>query len=182
MSRRKQPALAVPSTDEEAIGLIATYGNVERSLRLSAEEADAAIAAAKKHHDGLVAECAPLQRERFAALKSWWEAGGGKRMAGKNRSAELAGAKIGVRLGNKSVRLPKGTKAEAIVDWLRGLRWSSASRYFHTKYTLNKEAIIAAWGDDATRVRQVFEGKGVIVAQDDEFFIDVGPAEANTAP
>ena len=180
MSRRKQAALAVPATDEEAIALIATYGNVERTLRLSAEEADAVISAAKKRHDGLVAECATLQRERFAALKAWWEAGGGKRTAGRNRSAELAGAKVGIRLSPKSVRLPKGTKADAIVEWLRGLRWLGASRFFRTKYTLDKDAILTAWPDEAD-TRKVFEGKGVTVDQDDEFFIDVGPGEPKSA-
>lgn len=180
MSRRKQAALAVPTTDEGAIALLATYSEVERAVRLSAEDADAAIAAAKRRHDGLVAECAPLQRERFAALKSWWEAGGGKRTAGRNRSAELAGAKIGTRLSPRSVRLPRGTKADAIVDWLRELRWVSASRFFRVKFTLDKDAILAAWPDEP-HTREVFQGKGVTVDQDDEFFIDVGPAEATAA-
>jgi phage host-nuclease inhibitor protein Gam len=179
VSRRKQPALAVPATDDGAIALIATYGEVERAIRLSAEEADRIAAEAKARHAALVAECAPLQRDRFAALKSWWEAGGGKRMAGKKRSAELAGAKIGIRLSPRSVRLPKGTKAEAIVEWLRDLRWLGASRFFRTKYTLDKDAILAAWPDEAD-TRTVFEGKGITVDQDDEFFIDVGPAEAAT--
>lgn len=179
MSRRKQAALAVPATDEGAIALLATYGEVERALRLSAEEADAAIAAAKKRHDGLVAECAPLQRERFAALKSWWEAGGGKRTAGKNRSAELAGAKIGIRLGNKSVRIAKGKKLEEIIAWVSSLRWSGKALFLRRgKVTLDKEAIIAAWPKDES-VRRTFERGGVTVAQDDEFFIDVGPAEAS---
>jgi phage host-nuclease inhibitor protein Gam len=131
----------------------------------------------KARHAALVAECAPHQRDRFAALKSWWEAGGAKRMAGRNRSADLAGAKIGIRLSPKSVRLPEGTKAEAIVEWLRDLRWLGASRFFRTKFTLDKDAILAAWPDEAN-TRKVFEGKGVTVDQDDEFFIDVGPAEA----
>jgi phage host-nuclease inhibitor protein Gam len=181
VSRRKQAALAVPATDEEAIALIATYGEVEREFRLSAEIADAAVATAKKRHDDLVALFAPVQRERFAAIKAWWEAGGGKRVAGRNRSAELAGAKIGIRLSPKSVRLPKGTKADAIVEWLRELRWIGASRFFRTKYTLDKDAILAAWPDEAN-TRKVFESKGVIVDQDDEFFIDVGPAEVTAVP
>ncbi|MCM3419069.1 host-nuclease inhibitor Gam family protein [Sphingopyxis alaskensis] len=176
MSRRKQPALAVPTTDEEAIALLAKYGEVERLLRADGELAETFIAKIKAERDATVAEHAPAQRDRFAALKAWWEAGGAQRMAGKKRSAELAGAKIGTRLGNKSVRLPKGTKIEAIVEWLRGLRWMGASRFVRTKYTLDKDAIIAAWPDEAD-TRKVFEEKGVIVDQDDEFFIDVGPAE-----
>jgi len=176
MSRRKQPALAVPVTDEGAIALLATYGEVERAIRVSAEEADKIAAGAKARHDALVAECAPLQRERFAALKSWWEAGAAARMAGKKRSAELAGAKIGTRLGNKSVRLPRGTKVEAIVEYLRSLRWMGSSRFVRAKYTLDKDALIAAWPEEAD-TRRVFEAKGVTVAQDDEFFIDVGPAD-----
>ncbi|QUM72170.1 host-nuclease inhibitor Gam family protein [Sphingopyxis granuli] len=175
VSRRKQPALAVPATDEEAIAMIAAYGDVERAIRTSAEKADAIASAAKAEHDTFVAEAAPLQREAFAALKSWWEAGGAGRMAGKRRSADLAGAKIGTRLGNKSVRLPRGTKIDAIVEYLRGLRWMGSSRFVRTKYSLDKDAIIAAWPDEAD-TRKVFEDKGVTVDQDDEFFIDVGPA------
>lgn len=176
MSRRKLSALAVPATDEAAIALLATYTQVERELRLSAERADQLAAVAKAVHDRLAADVAPLQRERFAALKSWWEAGAAARMAGKKRSAEIAGAKIGTRLSNKSVRLPKGTKIDAIVEWLRSLRWMGASRFVRVKYTLDKDAIITAWPDEAD-TRKVFEDKGVTVAQDDEFFIDVGPAE-----
>lgn len=177
MSRRKQPALDVPTTDEGAIALLATYGEIERAIRVSAERADEKIAAAKAEHDAFVVKVADLQRSRFAALKSFWEAGGAKRWAGKKRSADLAGAKIGTRLGNKSVRLPLGTKAEALVEYLRGLRWMFSSRFVRVKYTLDKDAIIAAWPDEAD-TRRVFEGQGVTVAQDDEFFIDVGPAEA----
>jgi phage host-nuclease inhibitor protein Gam len=180
VSRRKQAALAVPTTDDGAIALIATYGEVERAIRVSAEKADATAAAAKAEHDAFVAEVAPLQRDRFAGLKAWWEAGGADRIAGKKRSADLAGAKIGIRLSPKSVRLPKGTKAEAIVEWLRAIRWVSAPRFFRTKFTLDKDAIIAAWPDEPN-TRKIFEGKGVIVDQADEFFIDVGPAEAATA-
>lgn len=180
MSRRKQAALAVPATDDGAIALIATYGEIERAIRSSAERADEKIAAAKAEHDAFVAEVADLQRDRFAALKSWWEAGGKARWAGKKRSTDLAGAKIGTRLGNKSVRLPRGTKIEAIVEYLRSLRWIGSSRFVRTKYTLDKDAIIAAWPDEAD-TRKVFEDQGVTVAQDDEFFIDVGPAEAAIA-
>lgn len=177
MSRRKQAALAVPATDDGAIALIATYGEVERAIRVSAERADAIVAAAKAEHDAFVAEVAPLQRDRFAALKSWWEAGAAGRIAGKKRSADLAGAKIGIRLGNKSVRVAKGKKLDDIVNWLGSLRWMEKAKFLRRgKVTLDKEAIIAAWGDES--VRRTFERGGVTVDQDDEFFIDVGPAEA----
>lgn len=178
MSRRRQPALAVPTTDEGAIALLATYGEVEREIRLSAERADAAVAAAKKVHDDFVAGVADLQKGRFAALKAWWEAGGAQRMAGKKRSAELAGAKIGIRLSPMSVRLPKGTKIETIVEWLLSLRWIGKTRFLRTKITLDKDALISAW-DDEPVVRDTFGRAGVSVGQSDEFFIDVGPAEAS---
>lgn len=176
MSRRKQPALPVPATDAEAIALVSAYIDVERKIRADAELADHYIAKIKQEHDLLVAEEAPQQKERFAAIKSWWEAGGAARMAGKKRSADVAGAKIGTRLSTASVKMPKGVKIDAIVDWLRGLSWTGASRFVRTKYELNKDAIIAAWPDEAD-TRAVFEGKGVQVSQADQFFIDVTPPE-----
>ncbi len=179
MKRRKLPALPVPATDAEAMELLAHYVENERALRSVREISDEQIAAIEARRDKLIAEASPEQNRRFGALKAWWEAGGAERMAKKKRSADLAGAKIGIRLGNKSVRLPKGTKAEAIVDWLRGLRWMGASRFVRTKYALDKDAIIAAWPDEAD-TRKTFEGKGVTVAQGDEFFIEVGPSEAPT--
>lgn len=180
MSRRKQAALPVPATDEGAIALIGVYSDVERSIREAAERADEKIAAAKAEFDTFVAGVAPEQKDRFAAIKSWWEAGGATRMAGKKRSADVAGAKIGTRLSTMSVRMPKGVKVEAIVEWLRGLRWTGASRFIRTKYELNKDALIDAWDGEAD-TRKVFEEKGVRVTQADQFFIDVGPAEAKAA-
>lgn len=174
MSRRKQPALPVPTTDEGAIALIGVYAEVERSIREAAERADEKVAAAKAEFDTFLAGVAPEQKDRFAAIKSWWEAGAAERWAGKKRSADVAGAKIGTRLSTASVKMPKGVKIDAIVEWLRGLRWTGASRFLRTKYELNKDAIIAAWDDEAD-TRKVFEGKGLKVSQADQFFIDVTP-------
>lgn len=176
MSRRKQPALPVPTTDEGAIALVAAYIDVERSIRAAAERADAKIAGAKAELDTFIAGVAPEQKDRFAAIKSWWEAGAKDRWAGKKRSADVAGAKIGTRLSTASVKMPKGVKIDAIVEWLRGLRWTGASRFIRTKYELNKDALIAAWDDEAD-TRKVFEGKGVKVSQADQFSIDVTPTE-----
>lgn len=184
MSRRKQPALAVPATDDGAIALIVAYGEVEREIRVSAERADAIVAAANAEHDAFVAEVAPLQRDRFAALKSWWEAGGAARIAGKKRSAELAGAKIGVRLSPPAVKVPKGVTLADLVDWLTGLDWAGKTRFLRTKTSLDKEAIIAAFRgteDEDTDAQSHFTAKLVRVVQDDEFFIDVGPSEAAKA-
>lgn len=180
VKRRKLPALPVPATDAEAMELLIRYVANERALRALREISDEQIAAIEARRDKLITEAAPEQTQRFGALKAWWEAGGAERMAKKKRSADLAGAKIGIRLGNKSVRLPKGTKAEAIVDWLRELRWMGASRFVRTKYSLDKDAIIAAWPKEAD-TRKTFGGKGVTVAQDDEFFIEVGPADTKPA-
>ncbi|UNU43641.1 hypothetical protein EAO27_13590 [Sphingopyxis sp. YF1] len=176
MSRRKQPALPVPTTDEAAIALISEYIDVERRLRLAAEAADEMIAGVKEGLDEIKAEARPEQEQRFAAIKSWWEAGAAQRWAGKKRSADVAGAKIGTRLSNASVRMPKGIKIDAIVEWLRGHSWTGASRFVRAKYELNKDALIAAWPDEAD-TRKLFEDKGVKVSQADQFFIDVTPAD-----
>lgn len=176
MSRRKQPALPVPTTDEAAIAMIGEYIDVERSIRAAAELAAAKVEAAKGEFDTFLAGVAPDQKDRFAAIKSWWEAGAAQRWAGKKRSADVAGAKIGTRMSTASVRMPKGIKIDAIVEWLRGHSWTGASRFVRAKYELNKDALIAAWPDEAD-TRKLFEDKGVKVSQADQFFIDVTPAD-----
>lgn len=109
---------------------------------------------------------------RFASLKAWWEAGG-RDIANGLRSTELAGAKIGIRMTPPKVKFGKGIKAEAIVTWLRGVRWSRAKEFFRTKYELDKPAVIKGVQADET-VRDTFKAQGVTVGQDDEFFIDAG--------
>ena len=162
MSRKKQAALAVPATLEGA------------RARLVAEQV---IDQIKAERDALIALYAVPNAGRFAALKAWWEAGG-KDLAGKRRSAELAGAMLGIRLTTPKVKFARGTKVEAIVSWLGMVVGGKA--FLRTKVELDKEAVIKAVRSQAPMAGPLSE-RGVTVDQTDEFFIDCTIGEAPTA-
>lgn len=175
MARRKQVALAdVPQTTEAAIALLDEYRKVERQSMVDRLVADALINETKTQLAARLAEREPLQKDRFAALKAWWEAGG-KDMAGKKRSAELAGATLGIRLTPPAVKFRKGVTAKSIVDWL-GLVFGGKG-FLRTKVELDKPAVIKALQEAAPMAGPLTE-RGVTVVQKDEFFIDTGLDEA----
>lgn len=170
MSRRKQAALPVPASPAEAAELCTEYVQGERrmlELRLGYE---LRIDKLKAERDAVLTGLAARQQHRFAALKAWWEAGG-MSLAGRNRSAELAGAKIGIRTTPPAVKLARGVTAAAIVDWLG--RVVGGSGFLRTKVELDKPAVIKALQEGAPMARPL-EEQGVSVAQIDEFYIDCG--------
>lgn len=177
MARRKQVALAdVPQTIEEAIALLDAYRQIERQGMVDRLVADAVINETKLQLSQRLAEREPAQKARFAALKAWWEAGG-KDMAGKKRSAELAGALIGVRLTPKAVKFAKGVKAEQIIARLKAMYWSKIDQVLRIKTELDKQAIIKCVADSQGE-EDLLKEAGVTVVQKDEFFIDTGLDEA----
>lgn len=170
MSRRKQAALPVPASPAEAAELCTEYVQDERrmlELRLGYE---LQIDKLKAERDVVLTGLAARQQHRFAALKAWWEAGG-MSLAGRNRSAELAGAKIGIRTTPPAVKLARGVTAAAIVDWLG--RVVGGSGFLRTKVELDKPAVIKALQEGAPMAGPL-EEQGVSVAQIDEFYIDCG--------
>lgn len=186
MSRRKGQALAVPASADEAVTLIESYVSAERialDVRLRTERA---IDALKGDRDAVLVAIEAEQKTRFASLKAWWEAGGNEIARGK-RSAELAGARLGVRLAPPALKLPKGrTVAQVLSDlmtWLGG-------DFIRTRYELDKPAIITALrkrvGEDASAEelhdrRVLAEELKLTIVQKDEFFIDAGLDEAPPA-
>lgn len=186
MSRRKGQALAVPASADEAVVLIESYVSAERialDVRLRTERA---IAALKGDRDAVLVAIEAEQKGRFASLKAWWEAGG-KDIAKGKRSAELAGAKLGVRLTPHALKLPKGrTVAQVLGDlmsWLGG-------DFIRTRHEIDKPAIITALrkqlGEDASAEdlhdRRVLADELMLtVVQKDEFFIDAGLSEADVS-
>lgn len=179
MRRRKAVALAVPTTAEEAVTLIGAYVLAERIALDARLRAEAAIDRIKGDRDAVIAAIDADQKVRFAQLKAWWEAGGNEAASGR-RSAELGGAKIGVRLAPPKVKLVKGLTDKLVVIWLRSLRWSRASDLLRTKVELDKPALIKAHAADE-EVRDVLGKKGISVIQTDEFFIDCGLEEGMPA-
>lgn len=90
MARRKGGALSVPATTGEATELLIEYVRGEHCALETRLGAEIEIDAIKARRDAVLGELSAVQQTRFAALKAWWEAGG-KSLAGKRRSAELAG-------------------------------------------------------------------------------------------
>lgn len=171
MARRRAIAIAVPQTEEEAIELLGAYVAAEHEHLRETIVAEAAIDAIKLKRDQTAALRGAEQNGRFAALKAWWEAGG-KEKAGKARSTELAGAKIGFRVSPAAVKFIKGFSGAKVLEWLSGSNWERRGEFVRTKDELDKAAIIkAAQAEEevATTFAPVLR-----VARSDEFFIDAG--------
>lgn len=183
MARKKQAALDVPNSREEAIELATEYVSADRRMLELKVGYELQIDALKSERDRVLAGIAAEQHGRFQALKAWWEAGG-KALAGRGRSATLAGALLGIRKTPPAVKFAKGVKAEAVVKWLSSVTWLQvgerhelwlkAKDFLRTKVELDKPAIIKA------APKEVFEDAfagWLTVVQADEFFIDTGLTE-----
>lgn len=175
MARTKQAALAVPGTRAEAVELTAAYVAADRRMLELKVGYQLQIDALKIERDRILAGLATEQQTRFAALKAWWEAGG-KALAGRGRSAAVAGALIGIRKTPPAVRLAKGVRAEDVIAWLKTVEWSKAALLLRTKVELDKPAIIKCVTDSQGEEDLLAE-VGVTVEQADEFFIDTGLTE-----
>lgn len=172
MARKKQAALAVPNSREEAVELATEYVSADRRMLELKVGYELQIDALKAERDRVLAGIATEQQGRFQALKAWWEAGG-KALAGRGRSAALAGALLGIRKTPPAVKFAKGVTAKQVIAWLRQ---RAAIQFFRTKVELDKPAIIKAIAAN-TADAMLFEGQGVTVKQTDEFFIDTGLTE-----
>jgi len=174
MPRAKAKAIDVPGTAAEATALAAQYVTGDRrmlELRLGYQ---IQIDKLKAECAEVIAVCEADQQGRFVRLKAWWEAGG-KDLAGKRRSAELAGALLGVRLTPAGVRFAKGASAKNIAAWLS--RVVGGSALLRTKVELDKQAVIKALQSAAPMAGPLGE-QGVSIKQTDEFFIDTQLDEA----
>lgn len=187
MSRRKGLALDVPGSAEEAVALIGAYVASERVALDARLRTETAIDRLKGDRDAVLAAIDAEQKARFARIKAWWEAGGSEAAKGK-RSAELAGARLGVRLTPPALKLPKGrTVAQVLSDlmtWLGG-------DFIRTRHELDKPAIITALrkqlAEDAPAEqlhdrRVLADELNLTVVQKDEFFIDCGLETAVDQP
>lgn len=172
MARRKQEAAPAPADMAEANLMMGEFVAIDREIALEKLAAAAAIDAITAQRDARLAELQAQAKPLFAGLKAWWEAGGKEELAKGRRSAELAGAKIGIRLTPPKVKLKRGVKIGDVLAWLGSLRWSRAREFKRTKVELDKQAIIKASLADK-QIAETF-AKHLTVEQDDEFFIDTG--------
>lgn len=175
MARKKQAALPVPSSRAEAVALATEYVSADRRMLELKVGYELRIDALKAERDRVLATIAAEQQGRFASLKAWWEAGG-KALAGRGRSADVAGALMGIRKTPPAVKFARGINAKMIVDWLGKVVGGSA--YLRTKVELDKPAVIKALQQGEAMAGPLAE-QGITVAQADEFFIDTGLTEAD---
>jgi phage host-nuclease inhibitor protein Gam len=152
--------------------MLGEFVQIERDKALERLAAEAVIDRIKAQRDQRLAELEAEARPLFAGLKAWWEAGGKDEIAKGKRSAELAGAKMGIRLTPPAVKLKRGLTVANVVDWLGRVRWVRAKDFLRTKVDLDKQAVIkAVQADEGVAV--VFS-EILTVQQTDEFFIDTG--------
>jgi phage host-nuclease inhibitor protein Gam len=178
MPRRKQTAAPAPATAAEATLMIGEYVQIERDKALERLAAEAAIDKIKAQRDQRLAELEAEAKPLFAGLKAWWEAGGKDEVAKRKRSAELAGAKIGIRLTPPAVKLKRGVKLGDVVAWLKDLPFPRAADFLRMKVELDRQAVIKAVHADADAEAIELFGPRLMVEQTDEFFIDTGLDEA----
>lgn len=172
MPRRKDIAAPAPTSAEEAALMLGEYVAIDRDIALEQLAAAAAIDRIAAQRDARLADLRAQAQPLFAGLKAWWEAGGKDEIAKGKRSAELAGAKIGIRLTPPKVKLKRGVKLGDVVAWLGGLRWIRARDFLRTKVELDRQAVIKAVQAEQD-VAEIFAAR-LTVEQTDEFFIDTG--------
>lgn len=172
MKLQKSTAVAAPSSISDASAMMAEYVSLEREKLLERLAAEDEIDRIKDRRDHRLADLDARAKPLFAALKAWWEAVGRHELAKGRRSAELGGAKIGIRLTPPAVRFRRGIKAGDVVSWLRNLRWARGKDFLRTKVDLDRQAVIKAVQADA-QIAETFAAH-LTVEQVDEFFIDTG--------
>lgn len=174
MSRRKAESIHVPADRAEAEEMLAEYVALERKQMAARLITQTVIDAAKEELSDRLRELETERKGLFAGLKAFWEAGGAKELAGRNRSADVNGAKIGIRKPPPSLKFPRGVKAADIVAWLGSLRLAGKAKWMRTPKTqLDKQAVIKTMGEGGSYA-EMFEKKGLTLDQTDEFFIDAG--------
>jgi phage host-nuclease inhibitor protein Gam len=169
MPRRKEKAVIAPSDASEATLMIGAFVAIEREIALERLAAAAAIDRIAAQRDARLADLRAQAQPLFAGLKAWWEAGGKDEIASGRRSAEIAGARIGIRLTTPRVKLRRGVTLGDVVAWLRSLRWVRARDFLRTKIELDRQAVIKAVQAEQD-IAEIFAER-LTVEQTDEFFI-----------
>lgn len=172
MPRRKDTAAPAPANAAEATLMIGEFVAIDRDIALEKLAAEAAIDRIKAQRDARLRELEAQAKPLFAGLKAWWEAGGKDEVAKGKRSTAIAGAKIGIRLTPPAVKFQRKVKADDVVAWLKGLRWSRAKDFLRTKIELDRQAVIKAVAADE-EIGDRFAAH-LYIEQKDEFFIDTG--------
>lgn len=175
-ARRKGQAQEAPTSRAEAEALIARYATLTALVAMNDANTDAAIAELRSRAAATNAPIDAELKDIFARLRAWW-AVAGEEIAGKRRSAELAGVEIGVRKTPPSLKITG--KPDDLITRLRDLRWAVAARLIRTKYEIDKPACIEALREPKNGA--IFASLGVSAVSKDEFFIALRPIEQPTS-
>lgn len=179
--RRKAPKQAAPQTLDQAIALIGEYRDLNAAIEELHLDASTAIAKIEAARDGFAKPFEVRAVEIFRQLRAWWAVAAPEMTEGKRKSIALAGCTIGERTAPPALQLPKGRKAEEIVNVLLD---KLAGEYIVTRHKLDKPAIIKALRIDVTAMDPVEDAlflhernvltddAGLTVKQAEEFFVD----------
>lgn len=177
MARRKSAAVEPPATTEAAMELLKAYCEQEHLSAMVKARFDRKIAALLAERDALLVEASTMQARRFAKLKAWWEVAGHK-LVGKNRSLQVGGIELGLRLTNPKLGYLGKFKEVVALTWLRSQRWDRVGDFVRTTVELDKKAILKALRDPKDGEAQQVLTKTFEVLQKDEFFITVAAPPA----
>jgi len=182
--RRKAARIEAPATIEQATLLVAEYLELGAQVDQTKPDADSSIRAIEAQRDLVVAPAEERMKTIFMQLRTWWTVARDDLTGGKRKSFELAGAILGDRIGNPTLKLPKAFKVEDAVAFLKSIAatWPNAKEFIRTKEEVDKPPLLKALGnvtDPAPMIERIRE-EGFRVEQKEEFFIDrAAPAETD---
>ena len=172
MARRKKEAVHVPASRAEAEDMLRDYVKLERDALAERLLAERAIDRIKAERDAQLGDIEAERSSLFEGLKAWWEAGGSAEVAGRKRSAEMAGTTLGIRKTPPAVRFARKVKAADVIAWLKSMKPRNWQSFLRVKTELDKPAIIKAVQTEADAAQNF--ANHLTVEQVDEFFIDAG--------
>ncbi|MFQ3665559.1 MAG: host-nuclease inhibitor Gam family protein [Sphingomonadaceae bacterium] len=168
--RRKAAASDVPASREAAEALLRRFAELDAELEDIGREAEAEILRIRQEADAGCAQVKAEMKAIFNRLKPWW-AVEHEEIAGKRRSAVLAGCEIGHRTGNPALVVPHG-EAD-LIESLQLLGFDGWA--VRVKRELDKPALIKALRgqDEGLTADDVaaLAGLGLSVRQTETFFI-----------
>lgn len=182
--RRKAARIEAPTTIEQATRLVAEYLELGAQVDQTKLDADSSIRAIEEQRDLVVAPAEERMKTIFMQLRTWWTVARDDLTGGKRKSFELAGAILGDRIGNPTLKLPKAFKVEDAVAFLKSIAdiWPNARDFIRTKEEVDKPPLLKALGkvtDPGPMIERIREA-GFRVEQKEEFFIDrAAPAETD---
>lgn len=161
--RRRSQALPVPQTAQEARALLAEIGALDKAIAGLADQSAQEIAAIKASYDYYIAPLTDTAKEKFLALKSWFEANQDTLPKGR-KSIDWPEGQLGYRLSPPALKVA-ADQEQAVIDRLDLI---CRDDLFRIKRSIDKPAMIRALRED-DRLNSLLEDR-VEIVQAHEFF------------